>query len=378
MEKYKQILARYLTLFFVPIVVLTLIVNLIVPDHEKSSVENRSLQQFPSFSFSSVLEGTYEKDLENWFSDQFVFRNAFIHLKYILNKVSGNNKIDDVFLAKGQLIEETAKVNIEQLNNNIDAINAFKEMYPELNMTFLLVPNAVSIQQNKLPAYAASSLQDEQMDQIFSRVSSLHTIDVRNTLKEQADEYLYYKTDHHWTSLCAFYTFQQMAKELNLGEVKQSDYSIYPVTMNFKGTLANKTGCIGLKDEIDIYVPKNNSDYVYTNTSTSTKSRSMYSLEGLQSNDPYTVFLNGNAGYSKLEMDNNSSSRLLIFKDSYANALIPFLVPYYRTITIVDPRYYFDDIHKIIKSECITDVLYCYNSNTFVQDTSLKDVLSIQ
>ena len=74
-------------------------------------------------------------------------------------------------------------------------------------------------------------------------------------------------------------------------------------------------------------------------------------------------------------MNNDSQKHLLVFKDSYANAFIPFLVPYYRTITIVDPRYYFDDIESVVTNECISDVLYLYNANTFVQDTSLSDVL---
>jgi hypothetical protein len=77
----------------------------------------------------------------------------------------------------------------------------------------------------------------------------------------------------------------------------------------------------------------------------------------------------------KLEMDNDSSKHLLIFKDSYANSLIPFLIPHFRTITIIDPRYYYEDIRSVIKSDMITDIYYIYNSNTFVQDTSLADVI---
>ena len=102
-------------------------------------------------------------------------------------------------------------------------------------------------------------------------------------------------------------------------------------------------------DTIEIFVPENNSDYIYTNPSKSIKSRSLYSYQGLTSKDPYTVFLSGNSAYSKLEMNNDSNRRLIVFKDSYANAFIPFLVPYYRTITIIDPRYYFEDISKCMK-----------------------------
>lgn len=66
---------------------------------------------------------------------------------------------------------------------------------------------------------------------------------------------------------------------------------------------------------------------------------------------------------------------MLLIKDSYANELVQFLLPYYRTITIIDPRYYFDDINRQMKTDLITDVLFVYNTNTFVQDTSLADCI---
>lgn len=65
----------------------------------------------------------------------------------------------------------------------------------------------------------------------------------------------------------------------------------------------------------------------------------------------------------------------MLIKDSYANELVQFLLPYYRTITIIDPRYYFDDINRQMKTDLITDVLFVYNTNTFVQDTSLADCI---
>ena len=376
MEKHKQILSRLLMIVWVPILVVTMIINLVIPDKELSTIENRYLQTFPSITMDSILDGSFEKELDTWFSDQFVGRNTFIHLKYIMNRLTGNKKIDDVYIAKSGLMEEAVEANENQLNRNLNAINQFVSLYPDLNAEFLLVPNAISVQEDKLPSFVSGNLQNEQMDMVYNTLNSeIKKIDVRNTLKEHADEYLYYKTDHHWTSLAAFYTFSDFSKQNGLGNTKKSDYDIYTVSTHFKGTLSNKTGSVGLKDTIEIFVPENNSDYIYTNPSKSIKSRSLYSYQGLTSKDPYTVFLSGNSAYSKLEMNNDSNRRLIVFKDSYANAFIPFLVPYYRTIKIIDPRYYFEDISKVMVKECITDVLFLYNTNTFVLDTSLADVL---
>lgn len=71
----------------------------------------------------------------------------------------------------------------------------------------------------------------------------------------------------------------------------------------------------------------------------------------------------------------DSTDRLLLVKDSYANCLIPFLTPYFREIIVIDPRYYYGDIHKIMEENKITSVLFLYNGNTFVEDNSISGVL---
>ena len=376
MEKYNRRFTRFLVILIIPVLVLGMILNIIVPDQKKSAVENRTLQMFPELSLTDMGNGTFQSSLDSWFSDQFVGRNVFIHVKFLLSKLSGNKKIDDVYLAKGCLIEQEAEMNEKQFFRNMEAINTFAEKYEDLNISFMCIPNPISIQEDRLPTFASSEIQNDEIDEVYDELGDDVTpIDVRENFLEHANEYLYYKTDHHWTSLGAFYAFQQFAKETDLGSVSEKDYDVYPVTNNFKGTLSNKTGSVGLKDTIDIYVPRSNSDYIFTNVATGIKSRSLYSLDGLNSNDGYTVFLGGNTSLCRLEMNNNSDRRLVIFKDSYANAFIQFLVPYYRSITIVDPRYYYDDIDRVILGNVATDVLFLYNANTFVQDTSLADVL---
>lgn len=227
-----------------------------------------------------------------------------------------------------------------------------------------------------LPKYAVTLNQNKQIDNIYSKLDdSIVKIDLRNTLKKHKDEYLYYKTDHHWTSLASYYAYQDIAKAFNLETTKQSDYTIYPVTTNFEGTLANKTGSVKIKDEIDIYVPKDKCDYVITDESTSKKSRTIYHSDALETKDQYTVFMGGNKALFHINVDNNSKRHLLLIKDSYANSLIPFLIPQYASITVVDARYYFEDYTRLIKDDLITDVLFMNNANTFVQDTSLADML---
>ena len=103
---------------------------------------------------------------------------------------------------------------------------------------------------------------------------------------------------------------------------------------------------------------------------------SLYRREALNNKDHYTVFFGGN--YSRVDITTtaNTGRCLLLFKDSYANCMVQFLYPYFDHITMIDPRYYYDNVELVIRSEAITDVLYLYNADTFLGDTSLADVLA--
>lgn len=353
------------------------ILNLVLPDSQTSLVENRPLQQFPEISLSKMKDKEFFQDMNTWYSDQFVGRDQWIQLKYLVSKMTGVKKIDDVYLGKGALIEDASAENTEQKERNIQAINQFCTTAGKRSY-FLLAPNAVSVQKDKLPSFADPLDQNKQIDDYYGQLdSSIQRVDVRDSFEEHKDEYLYYKTDHHWTSLGCFYAFQNLASAMDLEQTDLKDYDIYPVSTDFTGTLSGKVGSAFIKDQIDIYVPKNNSEYIVYNETEGTSSRSVYSKEALDTRDQYTVFLSGNTGRISLEMDNDSDRHLLLIKDSYANAMIPFLIPYFRTIDIIDPRYYFEDVSRLINTQMITDVLFLYNANTLMQDTSIADCLNV-
>lgn len=358
-------------------VVIVCVLNLLWPDAKTSSMENRSLQQFPAISLSSINDGQFFKDVNNWYSDQFVGRDQWIQLKYLISKMTGVKKIDDVYLGKGALIEDTSAVNEEQKERNIQAINQFCTKSGKASY-FLLAPNAVSVQSDKLPSFATPLDQNAQIDDYLSKLdASIQKVDVRDSFKEHKNEYLYYKTDHHWTSLGSYYAFQALSSSMDLGQTEISDYHVYPVSTDFKGTLSGKVGSAFMEDQIDIYVPKENSEYIMTDETSRDSSRSIYSMDALHTKDQYTVFLSGNTGRISLEMDNDSDRHLLLIKDSYANSMIQFLIPHFRTIDIIDPRYYFEDVSKLLDSQLITDILFLYNSNTLMQDTSIADCLNV-
>lgn len=356
-------------------VIIVLAINVLIPDQSFSSTENRPLAQFPKYNVYSLLNGDYTKKIDKWFSDQFVGRSFLVKVKYIVQKVAMVKQIEDVYLGNDMLIEDTAPINQENYDKNLAAVNAFADTYPEgVIFNFMLVPNAVSIQQDRLPSAAYPVSQFETMDSFYNSLSvNVQRVDVRSILSEHTGEYLYYKTDHHWTSQAAYYAFQVYAINVGIEAPGMDSYSRYTVHNDFKGTLANRTGSVGIYDSIEIIVPNDCPDYIVTGFDK--KTASIYSEEGLKSHDPYTVFFGGNTGLISIETDVSSNRRLLVIKDSYANSFIQYLIPYYETITIIDPRYYTGSINDVMSSGGINEVLFLYNYNTYVQDTSLANVL---
>ncbi len=202
-------------------------------------------------------------------------------------------------------------------------------------------------------------------------------IDVSGALSAHADEGIYYRTDHHWTSLGAWYAFQ--ASAARLGITNPETYTVYTVTDDFEGTLASKSGSHAVRDSIQIYTAEDSDIYYYVIRSGSTdRISSIYDSSCLEAKDKYTVFFGGNYGTVEICTTADNGRNLLVLKDSYANSFIQFLLPYYENIIMVDARYYYDSLDSILSGYSITDVLYLYSADTFLTDTSLADVLNAE
>ncbi|MER3123727.1 DHHW family protein, partial [Bacillus altitudinis] len=92
--------------------------------------------------------------------------------------------------------------------------------------------------------------------------------------------------------------------------------------------------------------------------------------------DKYSVFLNGDHPIVEINTTTNTPRQLLLIKDSYANSMVPYLIESYSKITIVDPKYYSNNLYDLISDNKFTDVLFLYNANTFFKDTSLVNLLN--
>ena len=381
-DRQRKVQEKLVGIIFILTLFLFLIINVIVPDREKSVQENRMLVTKPKFRLSSLISGDYDEKFEAYMDDQFVGRDMWRKLKVAVDRIGGSRLENGVYIGtNGQLLEQIEVADENHLAANIKAIKSFSESQSKIPVRMMLVPDAANVLNHSLPALA----KPEDQTQMFSMVrkdlgDSVEWIDVSTELNKHKTEKIYYKTDHHWTTLGAFYAFQAAAPSLGIEGDLSGKYVSYAVSDSFNGMLASKSGVnLGEKEQIDIYVPtEEDTDLIVDYVDEGKRSTSLYDSSKLKEKDQYTVFLGGNSSLLDIRTVSTSTKRLLLVKDSFANSFIPFLTPYYREIVVVDPRYYSGTINDLMDSYRISEVLFLYSGNTFFKDNNISGVFTVE
>lgn len=371
--------AKYIQIaifFLLPMILL--LGSIFSPDRESSQRENRNLTQLPKLTAASLFSGDYMTRFEKYMSDQVVGRDGFVAAKTFLNRATGKTEQNGVYIGEdGWLFEEPSKYDDEKVSETIDAIRSFCEECEIENQMFVLAPNSSEIVTEKLPKHLSFESQENQIQKIYSRLpEKINCIDAEGALKKGGNpEKLYYKSDHHWTSYGSKSVFDTVAKSWEL-DVDSVNYQTYALSDSFFGTLSSSSGIYDNPDVIEAIIPENSAGtYIVLNSSQKTKSVSMFDLSKLENGNQYEVFLGGNFSKLTITTTSNTENKLLIFKDSYANCMLPMLTPFFKEIVVVDARYFTDDIRAVVNDGEFTHMMFLYNVNTFLEDTSLKSVL---
>ena len=356
-------------------------INLVIKDRSFSERENRVLEQRPDVTLAGIESGRFMNQYESYKADQFAGRDFWVSLKTDVEYLLGKRESNGIFKGRNKyLLEDIAISKDDELKRNLEAIRNFHEEYPDIPTYMMLVPNAANILSDKLPLLAVTEDQNAQFADIRQRLGdSITWIDSEKVLKKHSDEKIYYHTDHHWTTLGAYYAYQNLADVMELDASQAPKWKPYAVTKEFNGTLSASSGYeAGYGEPIYIYSAKkikDNPQVVVNYVDEQEKKATLYDSSKLEGKDKYALFLGGNTGIIDIRTDADTTDRLLLLKDSYANCLIPFLTAHYREIIVIDPRYYYGDIHEVVEENKITSILYLYNGNTFVEDNSISGVL---
>lgn len=376
LRNYRLFFHRLGLLFFL-LPVIVLVSSIILPDTGFSEKENRILASRPALKLDQIISGGYEKQFETYENDQFPLRDMWITLKATTDRLMGKVEENGVYLGKnGYLMEAFNAPSQTQYDATVNAMTSFAQKHPDLKQYALIAPNSVNILKSNLPAFAPADDQNPWIDKLKDSLTSAGVtfIDIRDTFTDHKAEDLYYHTDHHWTTLGAYYAYLQAAAVMGI-DISSDSYDKVPVSQTFKGTLSAKSGFrSGETDELDVFLPNgdNTLSSVVNYVDEQKKSASFYDTSKLNTRDKYALFFGGNHAQIKISTPTESNNTLLVLKDSYANSFVPFLAQHYRKIIMIDPRYYYGDLEQLLQVENVQEVLYLYNANTFFADTSLE------
>ncbi len=377
---------RYVGFAFILIILSLTVILLVRPDRAYSAQEKRNLAGKPSLTIDSLTDGSFMDGIEDYAADQFPGRNAMMTVKTSLLSLIGKRESQGVYLCgNDSLMERFDAPDPENKEETIEEMAAFADRHPDSDFYFLLAPNAIAVYPELLPKNAPTASEDAYIDGFYSRLgTSYHCIDVRDSFRVHKDDTrLYYHTDHHWTTEGAHLAYEVLREGMNIEN--RISFTSGVVCNDFFGSLSAKSGFqTKTADAITVFLPNYPADqqdesyYTVSYADTLTRTSSCYEPKALLGDDPYQVFFGSNHPLFTIDTSAETDRKLLIIKDSYANCLIPFLIPEYSRITVVDPRYYYDDIDALMVSEGFDEVLFLYNVNTLSQDTSLKTVLKNQ
>lgn len=373
----KNILKKYPTFFvFSILVILFTVIDIINSPNEFSELENRKLSQMPILSLKSYIDTSFSSDYEKYINDQFFLRDNWIDLKsrieYLLGKRENN---DIIFCKENYLFKKFTTFNDEMLENNLNSIITFTNNYNK-EVDFFIIPNSYAVYDELTPRYLPLVDQLSLINSINSYLSlksndHINTINVAEELLKNKDDYIYYKTDHHWTSYGAYLAYLTYMDYLGLEIVDINNLEKITIN-NFLGTYYNRSkyfkadsdfityyNILGLHIEID-----------------GKEQLSLMDLDKFKGSDKYSAFLWGNNGLTKVINENISEERkgssILIFKDSYANSFIQFLSYNYEIIDIIDLRYFKESIRNFMKDKDYNEILIMYSFNNLSTDINIR------
>lgn len=365
------------------------IVILSFPADEKSiEAENRSMSTVPPLTSEAVFSGEFASGFESFIGDSVGYRSFFTQLSKQMDSLKGitpstgqvistNKDIgtgttqQQTLLVVDDTIMEMFIRNSQQEKMYADAVNHYAEKLPAgIKLFSMLIPTQLEFRE---PIY--KNLQDSQsdaIDGIYSELDSrVSAIDACGALSGHSDEYIYLRTDHHWTQLGAYYAYRAFISEEGSEAVDKDDFET--------GSIKNVLGY--LYDRVDLPEVAFNPDVIewYDVDPENHIKTSMHDIDENGSLTTYngTMYDRAKASYlfffgsdhPIVEMtneDNADGKTLIVLKDSYSNALAPWLIKSYYKVILVDPRIYKGDFQNILDIYSPDEVLianYIFTTN---------------
>lgn len=361
------------------------------PDIEFSQSENRYLEMRPKakdISVETIKDRSFMTKYENYISDQFFLRNEWVALKTNIERLCLKEESNGVYFGKDDYlmgIPQRSDYESDRCQKNTAALKQFMEKNAERlgkeHVKAVFVPTSSQILTDKLPHFAAPYDQSRLLNALEESLPSGTFISMLPVMSSHSQEDIYYHTDHHWTTLGAYYAYESWAKHVGITPCPKESFTIKDAATDFQGTLQSKINVDTIGDVIQIFEPRDNISFKLIYNENAEDIRSMYDYEKLETKSKYDVFFGGNQSSIEIstELPADSSieqkdGNLLIVKDSYANCFIPFASIHYKNTYVVDMRYFNRPLSQYMEEKEITDILVLYSTYNFVSDTDFPKI----
>lgn len=345
-EKPVSAARKAIFILFIGFVSLFSVLLAVLPKHhgELSPNERRLLSEAPEFNSKTVLSGEFSKQADTWIQDHFPLRNVFVSIYSYANRLTGRNATEGIILGKGgRLFVAPIEKNDKDIAKSADKIRGFVENN-SLNAYSAIIPSSGSMLEEELPAMHLEYREDEIHASILDGFAgSVDALDVKALFNETDDVgSLYYRTDHHLTMRGSYLIYRALGEKLGYTPLDESAFT--KIGYPFYGTSYGKSGLfLTAPDTLETWVgPSDSHLTVTTRDSASSAYEHIGSLDTkcLEADvvDKYAAYLYGNHGITTIINENLESGSLLVLKDSYGNAVVPFLAEHYRTVIMIDTR----------------------------------------
>ncbi|MBQ7922922.1 MAG: hypothetical protein IJ325_10180 [Clostridia bacterium] len=192
--------------------------------------------------------------------------------------------------------------------------------------------------------------------------ASVNFVDTYDSIYGHRDEYLYFKSDHHWTGRGAYYAYAAYAESIGLTPtpLDQFDYSV--INDDYHGSMYSFTKddrVLAFRDSVEVFMPRKEMTMTITTKNGTTAT---YDSCILEYNKNYLAFIGGDNPYTVINVPENPQDfNVLVLKDSFGNAFIPYLCEHYGNIIVVDTRYTDLNVYEHLKDYGLSDIIFMNN-----------------
>ena len=351
---------------------LMLVLFVLLPKKEFSEKEKRYLESVPEINLDDIISGQFADQAENAAADHLPGRDFLLELNAYADMTLNLQATKDIYVGhSGRLYERPYEYDEESADRNMQAINNFaREVDQEVSL--MIVPSAGFFMHDDIVGLADPYEDDNIIPTLYGMADpSLRLISVLDEFMNNANQSeLYYKTDHHWTSEGAYTASCKFLTSLGKTALLPEQYNISEIS-NFRGTTYSRS-CFWNTPAESLQLWDDGNTYTVTFSDKDGSYEGLFFDEHLDEMDKYPVWLDGN--HPLVRIENNSADAngtLLVIKDSFANCFAGFTAQAYKTVILVDLRYYKLSVSDLCASENVDDILIMYYIGNFLTDSNI-------